>query len=160
VIDREAVIVISAVFVLLGVLAFSQAFVPRTVEGFSEIAILGPNMTIGDYPKAVMTNETFRLYLYIGNHEGRSMYYVVYVKVGNRTTLVNDTTPADAPVLLTREFILADGENCTVPIDLSLPNPKTNARLIFEMWTLDDKTLEPKYHERWLQLCLNVTRRA
>ena len=159
-IDREAVIVISAVFVLLGVLAFSQAFVPRTVEGFSEIAILGPNMTIGDYPKAVMTNETFRLYLYIGNHEGRSMYYVVYVKVGNRTTLVNDTTPADAPVLLMREFILTDGENRTVPIDLSQPNPVTNARFIFEMWTLDDKTLEPKYHDRWLQLWMNVTRGA
>ncbi len=155
-VDEEVAAIILAIVVVAGILAATQAFTAgRVIEPFSEIAILGPNMKLADYPSTVLVNESFRLYLYLGNHEGHVMYYVVYVKLGDNSTFINATVPADAPVIATYEFIVPDGHNITYPIDLSINQPMTRARLIFELWILnEDYTL--KYHERWLQLWLDV----
>lgn len=157
-IDEEVQAVILAILVVAGAFAASQLYLRgRVIEPFSELGLLGPKMKIGDYPKVVLVNETFRLYLYVGNHEGRTMYYVIYGKLGDNTTFVNETVPADAPVIATYEVLLTHGQNVTIPVELSLPEPKTNARLIFEMWFYNETTLEPQYHGRWVQLWLNVT---
>lgn len=155
-IDEEVTAVVLAIIVVAGTFAASQALLAgRVVEPFSELGLLGPKMKIGDYPKAVLANDTFKLYLYVGNHEGRVMYYVVLAKLGDRATFINETVPADAPVIATYEVILPHGHNVTVPVELSIPEPKVNARLIFEMWVLDGGEL--KYHGRWVQLWVNVT---
>ncbi|HRR54707.1 MAG TPA: hypothetical protein P5290_05120, partial [Candidatus Methanomethylicus sp.] len=75
-IDEEARAVTLAIIAIIGVAAVSQAIVAgRVVEPFSALGTLGPNMKIGDYPKTVLVNETFRLYFYIENQEGRAMFY-------------------------------------------------------------------------------------
>ena len=140
-----------------GFISTKKFFSGRVVEPFSEIGILGPEMKIGDYPRTVLVNETFRLYLYLGNHEGRITYYRVYVKMGSRDIFINKTVPADAPVVAFYEAILVNGENKTIPVELSFPKPMVNCRVIFEMWILNPKTLEFNYHGRWCQLWLNVT---
>jgi len=156
-IDEEVAAVVLAVIIVASVFTISQAFLAgRVVEPFSAFGVLGAKMKIGDYPKTVLTNESFRLYLYVENQEGRAMYYILYVKLGDNSTFINETIPADAPVIATFETILAHGQNKTIPIDLSIPKPMVNARLIFEMWILNED-LTPKYHGRWLQLWLNVT---
>ena len=114
-------------------------------------------MKIGDYPRTVLVDEPFKLYLYIGNHEGRVVYYRIYIKTGSRDTFINETVPANAPIMAFYEVILVNGENKTIPIELSLPKPMVNCRLIFEMWILNPETLKFKYHGRWCQLWLNVT---
>lgn len=155
-IDEELRAVVLAVALVAGVLAASQTLQSgRVVEPFSEIGLLGSGLKIGDYPKNVLVNETFRLYLYIGNHEGRVMYYTILVKLGDGSTLINETTHAEAPVIDMYEAILPQGHNTTIPVDLRLPKPATNARLIFELWRLDEGGL--RYHGRWLQLWMNVT---
>ncbi|MCP8309502.1 MAG: DUF1616 domain-containing protein, partial [archaeon] len=83
-IDEEVSTVALAVIVVIGAFSVSQAFLAgRVVEPFSELAVLGQNQKIGDYPKSLMVSENFTLYLYVGNHEGKVMYYRVYVKLGN-----------------------------------------------------------------------------
>lgn len=156
-IDEEVAAVILAIAVVAGIFAASQVlFGERVVEPFSAIGLLGPDMKIGDYPRKVVVNETFRLHVYIENREGRLMYYVVYVKLGDNTTLVNETVPADAPIIARYETIVPHGSNVTIPVELSISSPVSNARLIFELWFINETTLEPQYRGRWLQLWLDV----
>lgn len=155
-IDEEVTAVVLVIIVVVGVFTFSQVFLAgRVVEPFSELGVLGAKMKIGDYPKEVLVNESFKLYLYIGNHEGRIMYYTVYVKLGNRSTVINETVPADAPIIVFYEAILSHNETTIIPMNIKIDKPGRNVRLIFEMWIYDDGFL--KYHGRWCQLWLNVT---
>lgn len=155
-IDEEVTAVIIAIILVAGIFGASQLLTQgRVVEPFSELGLLGPEMKIGDYPKTVLVNESFKLHLYIGNHEGRVMYYIIRAKLGDETTQVNDTTPAEAQLIAEYETILPHGHNKTIPITLSIGRPMRNGRLIFEMWTLEGR--EIRYHGRWLQLWMNVT---
>lgn len=155
--DEEIRAVVLAAVVLAGLLAVSQAITEgRVVEPFSALGTLGPNMKIGDYPKAVLAGEPFRLYLYVENHEGRVMYYRVLAKVGDNSTLVNETVPADLPPLASYEVILCHGENSTIPAEIALPAPAQNARLIFELWAAGDGGAW-EYTGRWNHLWINAT---
>lgn len=159
IIDEEVMAVILAVLVVAGAFACSQAFLAnRAVEPFSELGILGPNMKIGDYPRELVAGEPFTLYLYVGNHEGRVMYYAILAKLGNKTTPINSSEPMDAPVLARYEVVLLNGRNWTRPITLSIGEPGVNYRLVFELWAYDEHIHNFKYTGRWCQLWLNVTR--
>jgi len=156
--DDEVKAVILAIIVVAGVFAAAQALREgAVVEPFSELGLLGPKMKIGDYPRTVLVNETIKLYLYLGNHEGRVMYYVVYAKMGNRSTVISENRSADAPIIAQYHVILPHGANATIPVELSFKTPETNARLVFEMWVLDPETGVLRYHGRWNQLWLNIT---
>lgn len=157
-IDEEVLAVVLAIILVSGVFTVSQAFLSgRVTEPFSELAILGPEMKIADYPKNVTVGEPFYLYLYVGNHEGRVMYYAVLIKLGDRSTQINDTDPADAPVIARYEFVILHDGNVTRPITLSISEPGLNRRLIFELWAFDEGSEGFKYHSRWCQLWLNAT---
>jgi uncharacterized membrane protein len=127
----------------------------RVVEPFSELGVLGPNMKIGDYPREVAVGERFNLYLYVGNHEGRAQYYRVLVKLGDRGMNVSDTTPLDAPVVASWDFVLPNESNSTLPITLSVGRAGLNQRLVFELWRHGGSGFV--YHQRWNQLWMNVT---
>ena len=155
--DDEVVAVLLALIIVGGVFALAQVLRPKVVEPFSAIGLLGPKRKIGDYPRTVVAGEPFKLYLFVDNHEGKVMWYLIYVKLGNRSTLINSTMPARAPILTSYELILPDGYNATLPVTLSVPEPGRNLRLIFELWAVNATSGEPVYWGRWLQLWLNVT---
>jgi len=158
VIDDEVKAVIMAIMIVVGALSIAQILTSgRVSEPFSALGLLGPNMKIGDYPKTVLVNQTVRLYLYVDNHEGRTMYYIIYAKLGNKSTEISENRSADAPILYTYEVILPHGMNATIPVSLKFDRPAINARLIFEMWVYDSETRTPRYHGRWTQLWLNIT---
>ncbi|RLE67510.1 MAG: hypothetical protein DRJ43_07305 [Thermoprotei archaeon] len=158
VIDDEVKAVVLAIVIVAGVFAIAQLISSgRVVEPFSALGLLGPRMKIGDYPKNVLVNQSINLYLFVDNHEGRVMYYVIYAKLGNRSTVINENVSANAPILDTYEVILPHGENMTIPVSLRITKPQKNARLIFEMWVYDPERDEVRYHGRWVQLWLNVT---
>jgi len=158
-ISDEVLAVVLALAIIGLIYGFSQAFLAgRTVEPFSELAILGPEKKIANYPKEVEVGQPFKLYLYVGNHEGKVVYYIVYIKLGNISTPINSTTPSNATILNTYEFILADGQNITIPLNLTIKKPALNARLIFELWALEKESLKPRYTGRWCQIWLNVTK--
>lgn len=148
---------IIAVIVVVGVFATSQLiFGERVVDPFSELAVLGPNMKIGDYPTEVFEDEPFNLYLYVGNQEGEVKYYSVLVKLGSASSTINASTFMDAPVLERFDLVLLSGENWTQPVSLNIDKPTTNLRLTFELWVLDETLL---YDGRFCQIWMNVTER-
>jgi len=161
IVDEQVMAVVLAVLVIVGVFAGSQTFFAgRVVESFSELGVLGPKMKIGDYPRELIVDESFTLYLYVGNHEGRVMYYALLVKLGDRTTSISDGEPMDVSVFARYEIVLLDGKNWTRPVTLSVEEPGVNYRLVFELWTYNEGVRDFVYHGRWCQLWLNVTKPA
>jgi uncharacterized membrane protein len=127
------------------------------VEPFSELGILGPGGKLGDYPREVNVGQSINLYIYVGNHEGNAEYFKVVAKTGNTKSNLTDTTPLNAPILASWDFILANDENSTIPIKLSLPVAGLNQRLVFELERYDTTSQSFVYHQRWTQLWMNVT---
>jgi uncharacterized membrane protein len=127
------------------------------VEPFSELGILGPNMKLGDYPRELAVGQSFSLYLYVGNHEGGVEYFRVLAKLGDVNSNVSDTTPLDAPVLASWDFVLPNESNSTLPITLSLDRAGLNQRVVFELDMYDSGVNDFVYHQRWTQLWMNVT---
>ena len=155
-IDEEVTAVVLAIIVVFGVFSVSQVFLAGgVVEPFSELAILGPNQKIGDYPKNLTAGEEFDLYLYIGNHEGRVMHYRVYVKLGDQSSTINETVPLDVSPIEEYEQILLHNQTWLEPITLHIDEPGMNYRLVFEMWVYDIDGMFA-YHGRWNQLWLNA----
>ncbi len=150
-------VAVGLLLVIAGFTVFQAFFADRVVEPFSELGILGPNLKIGDYPRELAVGEDFNLYLYVGNHMGSTQLYRVYVKLGSRDLNVSDTEPYPAPVLTSYDIALANKQNTTMPITLSIPESGTNLRLVFEMHRYNPELGSWEYHNRWNQLWLNVT---
>jgi hypothetical protein len=91
-------------------------------EKFSELWVLGPGHMAENYPFNVRENESYLVYVGVGNHMGSSTYYAVYVKFRNETEpLPNATTGAPsvlAPLYEYRVF-LEDNGSGAVPLNFS-----------------------------------------
>jgi len=148
-----------AVIVVVGVFSASQFLVAdRVVEPFSELAVLGPNQKIGDYPKNLQVGETFTLYIYVGNHEGKATHYRVYAKLGDRSSIINENASLDTAPIAHYDVILLNNQTWLNPVTLQIDKPGTNLRLVFELWTYTPAQGAFTYYNRWTQLWLNVTR--
>jgi len=157
-IDEQVMAVALVLLVVTGALAVGVPyFANRTVEPFSELGILGPNQKIADYPKSVAVGENFTLYLYVGNHEGRVLYYDVIAKVGTTSSVVNDNVSLNAQPIATWSTILQNNQTYVQPITLHLNGPGTNERLVFELWVYQTNSSSFIYDHRFNQLFLNVT---
>ena len=160
IIDDEVKAVLLVVILVGGVFTVSQAFGGGlVVEPFSELAVLGPNQKLVDYPRTVVTGQSFHLFVYVGNHEGRIMFYRVLVKLdlGGQTSNSSDTPPLDITPLASCEQVIQHGGNYTTPISLTLTEAGLNQRLVFELWAFNEDTNQFQYHSRYCQLWLNVT---
>ena len=157
-VDEEVLAVVLAILVVVCVFAVAQVFFAgRVVEPFSELGILGPYMKIGDYPREVRVGEKFKLYVYVGNHMGRVMYYIVYIKLGNQSVPLNFTYPYPAPVIARFERILMHNESWIFPIYLVMNKTGINYRIVFELWIYNETIACEQFHQRTCQLWLNVT---
>ena len=157
-IDDEVKAVVLAIIVVVGVFAASQTiYAGRVVEPFSELGLLGPNKKIGDYPKEVVVGLPYRLYIYVGNHEGEVKYYRVLIKLGDAETFINETTPADAPIIHSFDQVLMHNQTVIRPYDMVINSTGTNLRLLVELWSFDPERDEFVYTGRWNQLWLNAT---
>lgn len=154
--DSEVVAVIAAVVIVA--LAFSIAYTLRgdVAEPFSALGLLGPEGKIGNYPEKVHVGEPVKLHIFIQNYEGKPVYYRTLVKVGENTTLVNETTPANLEPIKTFDIILNHGENVTLPLTLVFNEPLGNAKLIIELWYYDAKKETFVYSGRWNHLYFKV----
>lgn len=82
-------------------------------ERFSELWLLGGEHMIEGYPHNVKENETYRVYLGVGNHMGDMEYYLVYIKFRNSTEPLPDTmnsTPSPLPSLYEYRFFLDENQ--------------------------------------------------
>jgi len=88
-------------------------------EPFSELWVLGPNHMIEEYPFNVQVNESYSVFVGVGNHLGRASYYVIHVKFRNQTQpLPNVTISEPSPLsgLLEYRFFVANGGTWETPI--------------------------------------------
>ncbi len=144
--------------IIAGFTVFQAVFADRVVEPFSELGILGPNMKLGDYPRELEIGEEFNLFLYLGNHEGRVVYYRVLVKIGDQEMNMSDTEALDVPTFRFYDQALQDQANVTLPISLQLDEAGENKRLVFELHRYETETNGFFYHNIWAQLWLNISR--
>jgi len=74
-------------------------------EPFSEFWILGSNHLAEDYPFNIRVNETYSVFVGVGNHMGVSSLYLIYVKFRNQTQPLPDvTTSQPSPLAPLHEF--------------------------------------------------------
>jgi len=118
------------VFMAVGLIGVLVCCVPSVMlfarlpggEKFSELYVLGPGRMAEGYPYNVRENESYLVYVGVGNHMDSSSYYVVYVKFRNETEpLPNATsgTPSILAPLFEYRLFLPDGQSTEVPLSFS-----------------------------------------
>ena len=127
----------------------------RVVMPYSEIGILGANMMIGEYPTEPDPGENIGLTIYLGNHEGRLMYYTVLVKLSDTKGSLG-SKPLDTPALETYGAFVPHGENHTLQFQTRLYDISPDKRLVFELHAYNDETLAIEYTGRWTHIWLNT----
>lgn len=94
-------------------------------EHFAELWLVGPGHMAEDYPFNVEVNETYSVFVGVGNHMGASSYYMVYVKLRNQTQPLPNSTvsePSSLPPLYKFRFFVADGETGESPLTFAFQN--------------------------------------
>jgi len=94
----------------------------RGTERFSELYVLGPSRMAEGYAFNVKAEETYRVFLGVGNHMGSSTYYAVRVKLRDRgEPLPNATTitPSSLPTLCEYLVFVGDGQTLERPLNFS-----------------------------------------
>jgi len=158
VLDEEVLAVIAALVLVSSVFALVQVFnAGRVVEPFSELGLLGPGGKISDYPREVEAGVPFRLNVYVGNHEGKTVYYRVLAKLGDNSSVINGTVPLAAEPILDVRAVLSHNSSRVIPVNVTLYEPAVRLRLVFEMWVYNESAGGFSYYGRWNQLWLNVT---
>jgi uncharacterized membrane protein len=157
--NEEVLAVITAILIIATIFAAVQIInSERVVEPFSALGLLNKNAKIGDYPREVIAGTPFQLNVYIENHEGKTMYYKILVKLGNKTSIINETKPLNAQPILELRTVLPHNKSILIPVNITIYQPMTNLRLIFEMWIFNETKQAFTYYHRWNQLWLNVTK--
>ena len=142
--------VVFAAVGLVGVLLFASpalSLVAHFPEGekFSELWILGPGHMAEDYPSNVRENESYLVYLGVGNNLGSSTYYIVYLKFRNETEpLPNATTgaPSSSPSLYEYRVFLQDRQSWEQPLTFSFSRVSAaQNRSVVEGLTVNGVTL-------------------
>lgn len=93
--------------------------IPKSTERFSELWVLGPNRMAEDYPFNVGGDETYHVFVGVGNHMGYSAYYLVYVKFRNQTQPLPDISnskPSPLPPLYEFRAFVLDGATWEAPV--------------------------------------------
>jgi uncharacterized membrane protein len=155
--NKQTATIILALITIVVVVAALTPLIPVKQHRFSELGILGPDMTIKGYPTSVVANQSFLLYGYVGNQEGNIEDYQLLVKIGNQATTVTNTTFANAPVIATYWRVLGNSETWLFPMNLSVNRSGTNTRIIFELWSYNVPNSGFEYTGLWNQILLNVT---
>ena len=126
---------------------------PRGGERFSELWVLGPNHMAEDYPFNIGVNETYRVFVGVGNHMGVSSYYLVNVKFRNQTQPLPNATASEpsqlAPLYEYRAFVV-DGGTWETPLTFRvLEASRVDDSLLIGRLSIDDVVFSVNVSARW-----------
>jgi len=142
--------VVAAVAVVAVALVAALVLRPAAAEPFSAIGLLGPEGRIGGYPSAASLGVPFKLHIYVYNHMGVPVWYVVYVKVVNST----GESPLSDPPVFAFQRLLLHNETWVEPFVVAL-NSTGRWRVVAELWAVyPNGTLA--YTGRYVQLWVDV----
>ena len=148
--DEEVLAVVAAVAVVGVALTASLLLGPAVREPFSAIGLLGPERRIGGYPSEVAAGAPVSLHVYVYNHMGAPVWFVVYVKVSNST----GEPPLPERPVVTLQRLLLHNESWIAPFTVAL-NSTGRQRVVAELWAVyPNGTLA--YTGRYVQLWVNV----
>jgi hypothetical protein len=102
--------------------ALQRLLVYPQTEFFTEMWLLGPGHMAEDFPFNITRNQTYSVFLGVGNHLGRCAYYVVEVKFRNQTQSAPDSfnrTASGLPSLCDIDVFVADKESLELPLSFS-----------------------------------------
>jgi hypothetical protein len=126
---------------------------PGGGERFSELWLLGPNHMAEDYPFNVEVNETYSVFVGVGNHLGGSSYYLVYVKFRNQTEpLPNATVSEPSPLspLYEFRFFVVDGDTWEKPLTFSVLEASRDDDFMFvDRLSVNDVVFSVNSSTRW-----------
>ena len=91
-------------------------------ERFSEFWVLGPTHMVKDYPFDIVVGEQQHIFVGVGNHLGRSAYYIVFVKLRSQTQAaptLTASTPSPLSPLYEFRVVVADGDSWETPVAFS-----------------------------------------
>ncbi|MCX8137774.1 DUF1616 domain-containing protein [Pyrobaculum aerophilum] len=148
--DEEVLAVVAAVAVVAVALAVAITLRPGVGEPFSALGLLGPGGKIGGYPEEVERGQPVLLHVYVYNHMGKPVWFVVYVKIDNSTA----EPPLPSPPVITLQRLLLHNESWVAPFTIAF-NATGRQRLVLELWAYyPNGTLA--YTGRWNQLWVRV----
>jgi uncharacterized membrane protein len=116
---------------LIGVLLIASPTISLAIpplpsgEQFSELFLLGPNQMAENYPSNIAAGKDYTVYVNVGNQLGSSAYYLIYVKLGNRTDQFPNATlgtPSPLPPLLEYRFSIQPNQTWQNPMTFSIAN--------------------------------------
>jgi hypothetical protein len=96
-------------------------------ESYSEIWLLGDSDKAENYPQNLSQGETYNVKLGIRNNKGSLAYYLVYLKMLNQTDPIPNSTqiePSPVPPTWEWQLTLADGQDLSLPVSLTLSSVK------------------------------------
>jgi uncharacterized membrane protein len=115
----------SKIVILIFTLVVALLVVSPAIERFlvlpqpdpvSELGLLGSQHTAANYPSNITPAKNYTVFLYVGNHLGRSAYYMIQAKLLNQTQF-NSSTPK--PSLFNETFFVGDKQSWELPITFS-----------------------------------------
>jgi len=155
--DEEKAItvaVLSAIIILAGLLVYIS-LTPARQKPFASLEVLDSEKKAENYPQLLVLgeNNTFLLWVGVGNFMGRIEYSSVLVKVDNGTGQVN---PSPNDPVYRFEKVLLNKETWEVPITITI-NQTGKHRMIFELWLFNELENVFRYSEsRWCSIRLDV----
>jgi len=107
---------------------------PSGMERFSEFWVLGPNHMAEDYPFNVRINESYNVFVGLGNHLGSASYYLVYVKFRNQSQPLPNATasePSPLPPVYEYQAFVADGGTWETQLTFKILETSRNDDFMF-----------------------------
>ncbi|QOJ79297.1 DUF1616 domain-containing protein [Infirmifilum lucidum] len=160
ILDEEVFAVVLAIITVASVFAAAQILRQEVTEPFTALGLLNSQCRIGDYPRRVVPGQPVDLCVFVGNYEGKPIYYKVVFKVGTNQTIPSNSSPSPDPPLKAWRGVLAHGENATFKVSVVVPPSLNSSRvaLIFELWVYDTSTGRWRYTGRWTHLYVDVVK--
>lgn len=148
-----ALIIIAASPTLMLAVSFPASFPKGGTEAFSELWVLGPNGMAKDYPFNVRTNQSYTVFVGVGNHLGSLSYYLIYLKLRNETQPLPNSeiyfaSPLDKPYEF-RTFI-RDGEASQTQVTFSFTDiTRDGAVLSVNQMVINNETFTLNSSSLW-----------
>jgi uncharacterized membrane protein len=127
---RDRILFFASIFAI-GLVILSAVLVitlPKPGEKFSEFFILGENRTADSYPRVILPDISYPMYVGIGNHEFRTINYSVELYLVPKP--VNETIVAtlqpETILVKTYSVTLSHNETSVIPFDLIVPDNRYN----------------------------------
>ena len=158
--ERTIIITILLALVILGALLVKLTFfTPTETEPFSAIYYLDSEKQLTNLPTMVVlgTNNTFRMYVGVENHNGTSkngtneQTYLVQIKIDDGKGQVN---PSLVEPYKTLEINVKYGDVWEEEVEIKIEKMGDN-RLIFELYTIEENA-DPIYTGNWVNLSVNA----